>query len=548
MAVISLNRKVFEKEIGKLTDELQEKIALFGTPIENLSDNEIQIEIFPNRPDLLSMQGYIRAFRSFLGKGKGLKEYSVKQLGKEFVVDIEKSVKEIRPYTVCAILKNLSLNEDTVQDIIDLQEKLHATLGRKRKKSAIGIYPLEKIKFPIKLTAIEPDKIKFIPLGADEEMSGLQILQKHPAGREYANLLAGKRLFPVFIDENKEILSMPPIINSERTGKINAGTKEVFVECSGFDLQTLEKCLNIIVTALAEIGGVIYSLQIKSPDIKIITPNLKPEKMKFNKEEANKILGVQLKEREIKDCLERMGFNYDAKKNLVEIPAWRTDVLHEIDLIEDIAIAYGYERFIPKIPAVATIGKESRKEEIKQKIAEILIGLNIIEVSNYHLTTKEDQYKKLGIKIKEKELKEISDAKTQYTILRKDISHQLLKILAENVDAEYPHMIFEAGRVFQKSSEEERLAVALSPGNFTEIKQRLLYLMQLLDIPINVKNAAAPSEYFIEGRAGDIMLEGKEVIGNIGEIHPRVLRNLKIKMPVALFEINLEEIFKKLRD
>ena len=112
-------------------------------------------------------------------------------------------------------------------------------------------------------------------------MDGLQILSKHPKGRDYAHLLEGKKLFPYFIDAQNNILSMPPIINSHQTGKISESTKDVFIECSGFDYQTLKTCLNIIVTALADMGGQIYSLELDY-GVKKTTSDLTPEKMKLD--------------------------------------------------------------------------------------------------------------------------------------------------------------------------------------------------------------------------------------------------------------------------
>jgi phenylalanyl-tRNA synthetase beta chain len=547
MANVKFNKKTFEKEIGKLTEEMQNKIALFGTTVESLTDKELEIEVTPDRPDLLSYQGFKRSFLAFLNKKTKLKEYKINKPEKDYQVVIDSSVKEVRPYTNCAIVKGLKLNDEKIKELIDLQEKLHITIGRKRKKLAIGIYPLEKIKLPIKYMALEPDKIKFQPLESPREMSGLQILQRHPAGRDYAHLLAGKTKFPIFIDADKNILSMPPIINSQLTGKITTKTKDIFVECSGYDYEVLKKCLNIIITTLSDMGGKIYQMQIKGGKEKI-TPNLITEKRKISLENTNKLLGLNLNEKQIKQFLERMGYNYSNGE--VEIPSWRVDILHEVDLIEDVAIAYGYENFEPVIPEISTIGKENPKEIIKRKISEILAGLNLIEISNYHLTTKNDQFLKMGIPEKqEKNFIELEESKTEYNILRKDLTHYILKIFSENVDSEYPQKIFETGKVFEinneKIIEKERLATAITPGNFTEIKQILEYLSRMLDVNLELKETEHTPEHFIEGRCGEIILEDK-IIGFIGEIRPKILKNWRIKMPVALFEINLEPIFEKL--
>ena len=540
MTNVTFPRKQFEKDIGKLDEKMQNKIAMFGTGLEKFDNSEIEIEVYPNRPDLLSYHGFKRSFLAFLGKKTGLKEYKLHKPEKDFAVNIDSSVKDVRPYTVCAIVKGLKFDDEKIKEIIDIQEKLHLTIGRKRKKLAIGIYPLEKIKLPITFKALEPDKIKFIPLESDREMSGLQILQKHPKGKEYASLLAGKSKFPIFIDANNNILSMPPIINSQITGKITNETREIFVECSGFDLNSLNKCLNIIASTLAEMGGEVYQMELYEKNSKKISPDFSPEKVKINLEHANSLLGVNLTEKEIKRYLEEMGHNYN--KGVVEVPPWRTDILHEVDLIEDIAIAYGYENFVPEIPSITTTGKEEQKEIIKRKIAETLCGLSFLETSSYHLTSKEDQFKKMIMP--EEEFIEVKESKTDYTILRKDLTHYLLKILSENVDAEYPQRIFEIGKVFTPT-ETENLALAITPANFTEARQRLEYLSRMINIKLEISESEKIPNYFIEGRTIAIKLENK-IIGYLGEIHPKILKNWKIKMPVSLFEINLEEIFKKL--
>ncbi len=549
MAVINLNKKQFEKEIGKLDEKMQNQIAMFGTPVEEITNDELQIEIFPNRPDLLSYQGFKRSFLAFLGKKTKLKKYELNKPEKNYKININSSLKNIRPYTACAIVKKLKFNNNKIKELIEIQEKLHITIGRKRKKVAIGIYPLEKIKLPITFKALEPDKIKFIPLGSDREMSGLQILQRHSTGKEYAHLLAGKEKFPIFIDDDENILSMPPIINSQLIGKITEKTSEVFVECSGFDFKILSKCLNIIVTSLADMGGKIYQMEIRYGKKKL-TPNLTTEKMKISLENTNKLLGLALNEKELKQLIEKMGYNYN--KGTVEIPAWRTDILHEVDLIEDVAIAYGYENFIPEIPEISTIGEENPRERIKRKFSEILAGLGMLEVSNYHLTIKKDQFEKMGLnKKQEKDFIEVEESKTEYSILRKDLTHYLLKILSENIDSEYPQKIFEIGKIFkinENISETENLAAAFTPGNFTEIKQAIKYLFKMINLEITIVEPQETKEipcHFVEGRVAEIKINGKN-IGLIGEIHPKILKNWKIRMPVALFEINLEEVFERL--
>ncbi|MFH1425374.1 MAG: phenylalanine--tRNA ligase subunit beta [archaeon] len=545
MTTLTLPRKELESQLGtKLTKEIIDKISLFGTPLEKITDEEVEIEVFPNRPDLISLQGFLRSFKSFLNKSPGLKEYKLSKPEPNFKVTIAPSVKSVRPYTACAIVKNLKFDNEKIKEIIDLQEKLHITLGRNRKKVAIGIYPLEKIKLPIRYEARSPEKIKFIPLEETRELNGRQILTKHPAGREYSHLIEEYEKYPVFIDANNKILSMPPIINSHETGKISEQTKDVFIECSGHNLETLKKTLNIIVTTLADIGGKVCQMNLEYENKKITTPNLTPEKMKISLENTNKLLGLELKESDLEKLIPKMGYNY--KNKTVEIPAWRTDILHEVDIIEDIAIAYGYDNLEPALPEISTIGGEDEKEKFKNKIAELLIGLQLTEISTYHLIKQQEaQLFKIENKIK------VLDSKTEYKILRPNLLIPALRILSENKDHEYPQELFEIGVIFSPDEKEEsgvketnNLIIALSPANFTKIKQILEYLSRSLNIQLKLEEHTHPQ--LIEGRTASIKLNNKS-IGYLGELHPKTLRDWNIKMPLAVLEINLDEIFEKLK-
>jgi phenylalanyl-tRNA synthetase beta chain len=541
MASVTFKKSEIERYV-KLNPEIIEKINLLGTTVENNADDWITLEILPNRPDLLSAQGFGRALSSFLGKETGLKKYIVKKPESNYKVIIDSSVKEVRPFTACAIVKNIKLDEEKIRELIDLQEKLHTTIGRNRKKLAIGIYPLDKISLPIKYEARAPKDIWFTPLESDREMNGLQILQQHPTGRAYAHLLEKEKLFPIFIDSKGKILSMPPIINSNDTGKVELTTNSVFIECSGFDLKVLNKVLNIITTTLAECSGTIYSMTCEySKSNKLTTPNLTPEKMKISIENANKLLGLNLKEKDLEKLLPKMGYDYNNKT--VYIPAWRTDILHEVDIIEDISIAYGYNNLIPEIPKVATTGQESDKSILQRKISEILTGLNLIEISSYHLIRPEEA-KSMRIN----SVIELENAKTEYKVLRPNLLIPALRILSENKDHEYPQKIFEMGSIFthDKSTEtqikeEANLTIAITPGNFTEIKKVLDYLTRILGTKYDLKEKEANE--FIPGRSAQILINNKQV-GMIGEIHPETLLAFNMKMPVAIIEINLDEIKK----
>ncbi|MCH8003460.1 MAG: phenylalanine--tRNA ligase subunit beta [Nanoarchaeota archaeon] len=545
MPTITINRKVFEGLVGKKlpTEKLKDRISMLGTDLESMGEKEIIVEVFPNRPDMLSVQGFARAFSSFIGHKTGLRHYKVEPSHEKMVVD--KSVADVRPYTACAIIKNIHFDDEKIKEVIDIQEKLHITYGRNRKKVAIGIYPFEKIKTPIKFLAQNPKDIIFQPLEFNKEMSALEILEKHPAGKSYGHLLRGKKKFPVFRDANNEVLSVPPIINSHKTGKINEKTKDIFIECSGFDFNVMKKCLNMIVCALAEMNSKIYSMELIYGNKKYTTPDLRPEEMKVDINYINKLLGLNVKENEIKKLFEKMGYNYKNKKVL--IPAYRADVIHQVDLAEDIAIAYGFENFKSIIPNVATIAEENKFEIFKNKVSNLLVGLDLMETSTYNLTNKESQCKKMNVDL---QLIELSNSiSSDYNILRSWIIPSLMEILRSNKHHEYPQKIFTIGTIFKKNDkfetnieENERLAVAIASDNtdYTEIRQILDYLFRSLGLKYEILETEHNS--FITGRVGRVIASGKK-IAYIGEINPAVLTQWELEVPVTAFELNLTELY-----
>ncbi|MFH1511199.1 MAG: phenylalanine--tRNA ligase subunit beta, partial [Candidatus Woesearchaeota archaeon] len=504
--------------------------------------DEINVEIFPNRPDMLSVQGFARAFSSFIGVKPGLRKYDVRDSGHKVIID--KSVSRIRPYTACAIVKGIHYDDSKIKEVIQIQEKLHVTYGRNRRKVAIGIYPFEKITPPINFVAKKPEDIVFQPLEFPRELNGRQILSQHPAGREYGHLLDGFELYPLFVDSKGQVLSMPPIINSHTTGKISDKTRDVFIECSGFDFDVLKRCINIIVTALADMGGQIFSIELNYPDMPVFTPDLKPSVMPVDLKYVNKILGTSLSEDDLKRCLEAMGYGYKNKK--VYVPAYRADILHQIDFVEDVAIAYGYENFKSVIPNVATVGQESSIEVFKNKIADCLVGLGLLEVNTYNLTRKDFQCERMCLKIPLVEL--ANSVSAEYGVLRAWLIPSLVEVLSLNLHNEYPQNIFGFGTVFRKMEnddtgigESERLAVLLchDRADYTSIRQVLDCLLRSIDIAHSVEDTEHDS--FIPGRVGQIVI-GKKRVGFVGELHPKVLEAWSLDVPVVAMELDIKEL------
>ena len=391
------------------------------------------------------------------------------------------------------------------------------------------------------------DKIKFRPLEYPDEITGREIIEKHPTGREYGHIIEKQKEFPVFIDATGKIMSMPPVINSHDIGKITEKTKDIFLEATGPDLLTLMQAINIISSALADAGGKVCSMDVVYKDKKITTPDLKPSKMKIDAKYINKLLGMDFSEKELKSILAKMGFGYE--KGSVFVPAYRTDILHPIDIVEDIAIAYGYENFAEEIPNVSTIGTESKSAIFRRKTAEVMVGFGFLECMSYHLSNRDVLVSKMNSS--NKDLVQVSNAvNAEYDVLRQGILQGLMKVLSENTLHEYPQKLFEIGETFRHepssdtgTSETIVLAgvVASKSAGFTDAKAIVEGLLRAIGKECAFKGMKNSS--FLTGRSAEILYNGRPA-GYVGEMHPDVISNFGIEMPVAGFEIRLDVLTK----
>ncbi len=534
MPTINLNKKDLINLVGKNIDDetLKDRISMLGTDLESVTKNNVTVEVFPNRPDMLSLEGFARSLSYFIGSKKELKKYKANK--SNYNVELSNEVKSIRPCVSCAVIKNIKLDSSIIESLIQVQDKLHATHGRNRKKASIGVYDLDKINFPLNYTTKTKD-FEFKPLETSKKHSISWILEKHKKGREFKNLLEGLERYPLWIDSKDKVLSMPPIINSEET-KITEKTKNIFIDVTGTNQKCVEQILNILVTSLADRGGKIYSVNIGDK----VYPNLEKNKIKISTRYINKRLGLNLTEIKIYSLLLKMGIEY--KKPYAYIPCYRTDIINEIDIVEDIAIAYGYENFEPEIPNVATIAEENKFENFKNKIASLLVAHGLIETNTYNLTNKEDQTENMNIDLK---LVKISNALNEdYNVLRSWMIPSLLYVLKNNKHHEYPQKIFEIGSVFTPK-EKSRLGVLLTSkdANYTEVRQILDSLLNLTNFSYEIKETEHSS--FVEGRVARVYIGG-EAIAYIGEINPLVLENFDLDMPVVGFELNLSDLYSKL--
>jgi phenylalanyl-tRNA synthetase beta chain len=526
---------------------MAEWLPWVGFDLEDVGPDYVKAEFNPNRVDLCSYAGVARAFKGLMGWETGLPLYKVEH-GKTKLT-ITKAVSKIRPYMLAAVVRNIKLDEDAVTDLMEMQEDLHWGIGRDRRKTSIGVHNLDAVNPPFKYTAVKPDEAKFVPLDYAEEMSLRDILEKHEKGAAYKHLIDWAPKYPLLIDKDGKVLSMPPIINGELT-RVTGKTINLFLDVTGTDYMAVERSLNVLTTALADMGGALESVTVKYPERFLISPSLAPQKMRVRLDYANKLLGLKLSEAQVIESLRRSRL--DARvtsKEIVEvaIPTYRIDVLHEVDLVEEIAIGYGYYKLKPTIPQRSTIGEQHPAQRTANKVRQLMIGLDFTEVVNFTLTNEITHYERMRTKADDT-IKLANPVSLECTILRQSLLPSLMKNLMDNKHESFPQRLFEVsdvGRINQRveTRTERRLHVAgvssHPAANFTEIKstvEALLHNMSQKGWKIRPLKHLS----FLEGRAAAVVMKQRET-GVLGEIHPEVLNNFELENPACAFEIDIEE-------
>jgi phenylalanyl-tRNA synthetase beta chain len=552
MVIVDTNFKRLQELIkAKISlKELDQILADIGMELDEVDGDEVKIEITAERTDLITPEGLARAINCYLE----LEKYKEIKVNKgDYVHKIEPTVKKVRAFTKSFVVKGLNFTDDNIKALMWIQEKLHDTYGRKRKKVAIGVYNLNDIKFPVIYTARKPQEIKFIPLGMNQKLDGFKILQKHPTGRNYAHLLEGQDKFPLQIDNSGQVLSMPPIINSNILGKIDENTTDIFVECTGPNEDALDSIMNILATMFNDWKGKIFSVTIKDGSKTSICPSLTIKERTIEVKEIEQLIGIKLKTKEASKLLEKMEYcvkKIEGNKITVSIPSIRTDVWHNVDLADDVARAYGYNNIELILPNLSTIGKMLPENILTEDLANFLVGLGLIEVKTFALTNHLDQFKRMNVK----ESKHIALGKNtedkNLSMIRCWLMPELIKALVANRNQEYPQRIFEIGTIVipdnksdVKSKNVSKLVCLLCEENadFTKIRQILDSILEFIGVEYTIKETKHNS--FIHGRVANIQIKGKNV-GLLGEINPQVLDNWDLKIPICALEINLENLHK----
>jgi len=512
-------------------EEVEAKVSMMGAAPEGIQGTVQRFDIFPNRPDLLSVEGVARAFRGFIGLEDGLPWYGVRPSGIAF--DVDASVRDVRPVAAGAVVRDVELSESQLRSLIDLQEKLHLTLGRRRRKVAVGIHDADSVRPPFAYKAVSPSSVSFVPLGMAESMDLAAILERHEKGVEYGPILAGKDRYPIITDREGRVLSFPPIINGVVT-QLSPETQNLFVDVTGTDEEAVGTALNVVCTALAEHGAAIESVELRTPDGTRQTPDLEPQEHVLEVRAANELTGLSLTAGEVALMLRRMRHDARPEGDAVRVrtPRYRADILHPVDLIEDVAIAYGYDQIPSSLPRCQTHGVPAAAADFAHGLRTLLVGHGYHEVISLTVAPPREPFEspsRLVIR---------NPVTPENSCLRSSLLPSLLALLGLNRHRDLPQRVFEIGDAVRGTRNVRLLAGATvhAHAGFTEMKSLTQGLFRDVGATIQIEPTEDPN--FIDGRCAGVRI-AETSVGLFGEIHPRVVTGYGLGHHVAAFEFEV---------
>ena len=541
MPVIELSFSRLQKLIGKVSKkQISDSLPFLGLDIESEDKDLVRIEYSPNRPDYSTDYGVALGLQGLLGIKTGSVKLTIKK-SKNYSISVKPTVSKIRPFVTGIIAKNGKIDDKTIKQLMTMQEDLHFGIGRKRKKSSIGIHDLDKISFPLIYTTTTKNH-KFIPLNSEKELSISEIIADTETGKDYGHLLGQSSQVPIILDTNQKTVSFPPIINAAVT-TVTTKTKNLFVEVTGINKDDAEDMLSVVATILQSAGFSLEHIQISGA--KNSSPKLKEKTMIVNPSLINQTLGLNLNTSKIIASLKKSRLNAISKgKNIIcTIPAYRFDIFGPMDLVEEVALGYGIQNFEPTISPSQTLGQINPISLQLKSLNQTMIGLGFLEALNSSLSSKRVLYDMTNRD--SKNIISVLDSKSQeHTILRDSILPGLIENLSRNIHESYPQKMFETGGIFNLDnpiSEKTNLSAisAHKDANFTEIKSVLQTVLKI-GFGIEIQTKTAVNSSFEDGHCANIIFNGN-IIGIIGEINSKIIDNYKIRVPVVGFEISLSD-------
>ena len=556
MPTITVNKPDFERLAGQAysSESLSVALETAKAEIDAEDGDTLRIQLKDtNRPDLWSGEGLARLLKSH--RENVQPDYSffdASGVSQEREVIVDPGLRYVRPYIAAFACEGIAIDEAALDALIEAQEKLADGYGRGRSVVAIGIYDASDIVYPVRYDAVDPDKTAFVPLEFEDEMSLRQILSDHPTGRMYAHLLEGKDKFPLIRDSRGEVLSMPPVINSQSLGRVEVEDAFLFCEATGPELDAILLSMAIMAVNMADRGGRIYPVTVRypfhTPRGQVVTcPYDLTEPLQVDVDEIYKVVGSHISIGQIQTALTAMGYrDIDVQDERISVrPApYRDDILHPVDVVEDVVIGVGYEAFEPEMPRDFTVGKAAPEEDLADRFRNLMVGSGFQEVFLPILCSKKEQT--VDMNNPDAKIVSISNPMSEnYSAIRGALLPGLLKTEATSRRALYPHRIFEVGEVGMLAPGEDygtRTDIHLcaleasDEANLSGIQS----FLEVLSYYFNFEYTIAPIDHptFLPGRSGEIRID-ERVYGLIGEVHPSVLETWGINYPVSAFEVDI---------
>jgi len=379
--------------------------------------------------------------------------------------------------------------------------------------------------------------------------------------KQYLPIIKDSPVYPVIYDSKGVVLSMPPIINGDHS-KISLNTKNVFIECTGTDLTKTKVVLDTLVTMFSVYASEPFSIEsaeVVTPEGKTLTyPTLEYRNEIITKQKVNSLVGINASSQDIANLLSKMCLDSKSKNAdqiEVTIPPTRHDVLHPVDIYEDVAIAHGFNNLEKTIPKTMTIATQQPINKLTDQLREQVAQAGFTEALTFSLCSRDDVSTKLRREMPDNAV-HIANPKTlEFQIARTALLPGLLKTVQANLNMPLPMKIFEISDVVLKDpvkdvgAKNERHLCALnynkSPG-FETVHGLLDRVMQLLEVPpVAVGENAGyylrgnDDPTYFPGRCAEIVAYGV-VVGRLGVLHPETLGKFELSLPIAAMEIDIE--------
>lgn len=579
MPTISVNQKLLASLLSKHgcshdIADVDHRLPLLGTDIDRCDDEVLDIEIFPNRPDLLSAETLSLAMRGFLHNQATLTSESLDSSGISLTVEPE--LASIRPVILGAVVRGLSMDDENemnefIKQLMDHQEKLHFALGRGRRRASIGVHDLSTLHPPFVVKAVGRSH-SFTPLAMTEPMTIEEILTSHPKGMEYAHLLEGMEKVPIIEDSKGAVLSFPPIINGDHT-TVQSSTRDLFIDVTGWDRRACESSLMLIALQAKERGGTVQTIHITDCDgQEEILPQWKPVHHRVPARLVSTVLGRELNDEELKSAITRMGGAYTGRSPAeddeigtngsmqyaqegedmlgFDMPRWRFDLLHPVDIVEDLAIGHGYEDLgvdVPKAPMNAIPRPDNH---LRRRIRTSMQGMGFMQIQSLTLSNDDDQFTKMRWKPFNAITRITNPITLEHTMMRHFLLPGLLRLLATNRHHDLPQSVYELGTVVRDHKNMDRLAflTAERTGGFAAIRGRIqAFLRDIGAEDITIEQLPDNEGPWLAGRAARVLLDG-EWVGCFGEIDPAISQSFELLVPLNGAEFDVEALKQAITD